>query len=132
MSAALWIGAASGLISSALDFFDGDKKREAELLLKQVDNVQAQAMAQIAANAEQAKHSSIFVAGARPFLLWVCGAALAIDFILRPLTSWACMIWWQHIPALPSLVSENLWELMMGLLGLAGLRTFEKVKGVAR
>lgn len=132
MSAALWIGAASSLISSALDFFDGDKKREAELLLKQVDNVQAQAMAQIAANAEQAKHSSIFVAGARPFLLWVCGAALAIDFILRPMTSWACMIWWPHIPALPSLVSENLWELMMGLLGLAGLRTFEKVKGVAR
>jgi hypothetical protein len=42
------------------------------------------------------------------------------------------MIWWPHIPALPSLVSENLWELMMGLLGLAGLRTFEKVKGVAR
>lgn len=132
MSAALWIGAASSLISSALDFFEGDKKREAELLLKQVDNVQAQAMAQIAANAEQAKHSSIFVAGARPFLLWVCGAALAMDFIIRPMTSWVCMIWWPHIPALPSLVSENLWELMMGLLGLAGLRTFEKVKRVAR
>lgn len=132
MSAALWIGAASSLISSALDFFEGDKKREAELLLKQVDNVQAQAMAQIAANAEQAKHSSIFVAGARPFLLWVCGVALAMDFVARPLASWACAIWWPHIPALPSLVSDNLWELMMGLLGLAGLRTFEKVKRVAR
>ena len=132
MSAALWIGAASSLLSSALDFFEGDKKREAELLLKQVDNVQAQAMAQIAANAEQAKHSSIFVAGARPFLIWVGGSALALDFIARPLTSWAFAIWWPHIPALPSLVSENLWELIMGLLGLAGLRTFEKVKGVAR
>lgn len=132
MSAALWIGAASSLIFSALDFFDGDKKREAELLLKQVDNVQAQAMAQIAANAEQAKHSSIFVAGARPFLLWVCGVALAMDFVVRPLASWCFAIWWPHIPALPSLVSDNLWELMMGLLGLAGLRTFEKVKGVAR
>ena len=132
MSAAVWIGAASTLLSSALDLFDGDKKREAELLLKQVDNVQAQAMAQIAANAEQAKHSSLFVSGARPFLIWVCGVALAMDFVIRPLTSWGFAIWWPHIPALPSLVSENLWELMMGMLGLAGLRTFEKVKGVAR
>lgn len=132
MSAALWIGAASSLLSSALDFFEGDKKREAELLLKQVDNVQAQAMAQIEANRVQAQHSSLFVAGARPFLIWVCGVALAMDFVVRPLTSWAFAIWWPHIPALPSLVSENLWELMMGMLGLAGLRTFEKVKGVAR
>lgn len=132
MSASLWIGAASSLISSAMDFFEGDKKREAELLLKQVDNVQAQAMAQIEANRVQAQHSSLFVAGARPFLIWVCGVALAMDFVVRPLTSWAFAIWWPHIPALPSLVSDNLWELMMGMLGLAGLRTFEKVKGVAR
>jgi hypothetical protein len=115
-----------------MDLFEGDKKREAELLLKQVDNVQAQAMAQIEANRVQAQHSSLFVAGARPFLIWVCGVALAMDFVVRPLTSWAFAIWWPHIPALPSLVSDNLWELMMGMLGLAGLRTFEKVKGVTR
>lgn len=132
MSTAAWITAASGLISSALDLFDGGKKREAELLLKQVENVQAQAMAQIEANRVQAQHSSLFVAGARPFLLWVCGGAIALDFIVRPLTSWGFAIWCPQIPALPSLVTDNLWELMMGMLGLAGLRTFEKVKGVAK
>lgn len=132
MSATAWITAASGLLSSALDLFDGGKKREAELLLQQVENVQAQAMAQIEANRVQAQHSSLFVAGARPFLIWVCGLALGLEFIARPLTSWAFQIWWPHIPALPSFVTDNLWELIMGMLGLAGLRTFEKVKGVAR
>lgn len=127
MSAAAWIGAASSLISAALDFFEGDKKREAELLLKQADYVQAQAMAQLEVNKAEAAHESLFVAGWRPAIGWVCALAIFADFVLRPMFVWISG-WYPNMPIFPSLISDNLWELMAGMLGLSGLRTFEKVK----
>ena len=127
MSAAAWITAASSLLGSALDMFDGDRKRQAELLLKQADAVHEQTMAQIGVNRQEAAHDSLFVAGARPFILWVCGVAIAMDFIVRPLLAWLAFFF-PEMPAMPSLISDNLWELMAGMLGLSGLRTFEKTK----
>lgn len=70
MSAVGWIGAAAELLGSALDIFDGDRKREAELLLKQADNAQAQVMAQLEVNKAEAAHESLFVAGWRPAIGW--------------------------------------------------------------
>ena len=93
MSAAAWIGAASSLISAALDLFDGDRKREAELLLKQVDNVQAQAMAQLEVNKVEASHESLFVAGWRPAIGWVCALAIFSDFVLRPVMVWISVLY---------------------------------------
>ena len=129
MSAAGWISAAAGLIGSALEIFDGDKKREAELLLKQVDNVQAQAMAQLEVNKVEAAHESLFVAGWRPAIGWVCALAIFSDFVLRPVLVWLSG-WYPGVPVFPSLISDNLWELMAGMLGLSGLRTFEKTRKV--
>ena len=127
MSAVAWITAASSLLGSALDFFDGDKKREAELLLKQVDNVQAQAMAQIDLNKVEAAHDSLFVSGWRPAIGWTCALAIFSDFVMRPYMIWASG-WYPGLPVFPSLISDNLWELMAGMLGLSGLRTFEKTR----
>lgn len=127
MSAAAWITAASGLISSVLDLFDGGKKREAELLLKQVDQVHAAAMAQLEVNKVEAGHESLFVSGWRPAIGWTCAFAIFSDFCLRPLMVWASG-WYPSIPIFPSLISDNLWELMAGMLGLSGLRTFEKTR----
>lgn len=129
MSAAAWIGAASSLISAALELFDGDKKREAELLLRQVDNVQAQALAQLEVNKAEAAHDSLFVAGWRPAIGWVCALAIFSDFVLRPVMVWLSG-WYPGMPVFPSLISDNLWELMAGMLGLSGLRTFEKTRKV--
>lgn len=131
MGAATWITAASSLIGSVLDLFEGDKKREAELLLKQVENVQAQAMAQIEVNRQEAGHESLFVAGWRPAIGWVCAMAIFSDYVLRPFMVWASA-WYPGMPVFPSLISDNLWELMAGMLGLSGLRTFEKTKNAAR
>jgi hypothetical protein len=127
VSAAAWITAASGLISSALDLFDGGKKREAELLLKQVDQVHSAAMAQLEVNKIEASSSSLFVSGWRPAIGWTCAFAIFSDFCLRPLMVWASG-WYPSIPIFPSLISDNLWELMAGMLGLSGLRTFEKTR----
>ena len=84
----------------------------------------------------EAASSSVFVAGWRPAIGWVCGAALAWQFVLEPLLSYligvASGIWHFTVPALPKLDSTQLYPILMGMLGLGGLRTYEKVQGVAR
>jgi hypothetical protein len=87
---------------------------------------------QLEINKEQAKHPSVFVAGARPFLLWVCGVAFAWQFIGQPMTNWAFLIWQPATPVPPSLDIGPLMSLTLGMLGLGGLRTYEKRLGVAR
>lgn len=81
-------------------------------------------------NKQEATNASVFVSGWRPMIGWVCGAALASQYIARPLLQWAFTMAHQPLPALPG-IDDNLWQLMFGMLGLGSLRTFEKVKGVA-
>lgn len=87
---------------------------------------------QLAINQEQAKHSSIFVAGARPFLLWVCGVAFAWQFIAQPIVQWGFTLWAPGVAWPPPLDIGPLMSLTLGMLGLGGLRTYEKRLGVAR
>jgi len=82
-------------------------------------------------NKTEASSDSLFVAGWRPGIGWVCALALAFQYLVRPLATWASGIWWPGMPALPGLDS-SLWELMFGMLGLGGLRTIEKTKGVGK
>lgn len=81
-------------------------------------------------NAVEAANSSVFVGGWRPFIGWVCGAALAYQYVLSPIILWVAGMAHIVIPPPPRL-DGSLWELMFGMLGLGGLRTFEKIKGVA-
>jgi hypothetical protein len=86
---------------------------------------------QIDTNKEEAKNPNVFVSGWRPFIGWVCGVSLGYTYIGYPLLLWASATWF---PALnvPKLVNDGmLYELLFGMLGLGGLRTFEKWKGVA-
>lgn len=80
-------------------------------------------------NKAEAASGSLFVAGWRPFVGWVCGAALAFQYLVRPILTAAASVF--HAPdfVLPSL-DDNLWQLMLGMLGMGGLRTFEKLNGV--
>lgn len=86
---------------------------------------------QIDTNKTEAGSPSVFVAGWRPFIGWVCGAALVYQYLLRPLLAWGFAIAGHPMPVMPGL-DDTLWELLFGMLGLGGLRSFEKVKGVAR
>jgi hypothetical protein len=86
---------------------------------------------QVELNKIEAAHRSVFVAGWRPFIGWICGAALAWHFIGHPLLAWANALFGQP-PAIPPLLDDGaLMELVLALLGLSGLRTFEKVRGRA-
>jgi|TARA_E500000178_G_scaffold229668_1_gene226284 hypothetical protein len=75
-------------------------------------------------NKIEAQHRTIFVAGWRPFIGWVCGVALAYNFILRDLLVW--FIGPEQVP--PALQMEHLMTVLIGMLGLGGMRTFEKFK----
>jgi hypothetical protein len=85
-------------------------------------------MAQIEVNREEAKSASIFVAGWRPMIGWVCALSLAYQYLGRAiLTAIFDAAGWR-MPYLPGL-DEHLWELMFAMLGIGGLRTIEKMSG---
>lgn len=82
-------------------------------------------------NKTEAQHGSIFVAGWRPAIGWVCALALAFQYLVRPFWIWSLGVWMPGVPIPPSL-DGMLWELVFGMLGMGGLRSVEKFKGVAR
>ena len=86
------------------------------------------AKAQIEVNRAEAASSSLFVAGGRPFVIWVCGAAMANDFIVRPFALFTASILRISGATWPSLDMQSLMPLLLGLLGLGALRTYEKVQ----
>ena len=89
-------------------------------------------MAQIEINKVQAQHRSRFVAGARPFLLWVCGFGFLMAFIVNPLIEFVTVTPVGMEAKLINMPMAQMLELTLGMLGLAGLRTIEKIKGVAK
>ena len=84
------------------------------------------AKAQIAVNQAEAANQSVFVAGPRPFIMWVCAVALAYTYVLAPAAVFVAQLWGVVPPKLPVLDS-NLYELMLGMLGLGAMRSWEKV-----
>ena len=83
-------------------------------------------------NKIEAAHKSVFVAGWRPFIGWVCGLALAYNFILRDLMVWGLALTAAGTPPPPPLHLDVLTTILYALLGLGGLRTFEKLQGRTR
>ena len=84
---------------------------------------------QIAVNMKEAEHPSVFVSGARPAAMWVCVAGFGYNFIIFPLLSWASLnLSWQVPPVIDSTIMMNL---LFGMLGLAGFRSYDKKNGVA-
>lgn len=87
---------------------------------------------QLEINQTQAQHGSVFVAGARPAIMWICGIALGWNYILQPILNWTVFIAGVDIAAAPELDTSELTTILLGMLGLGGLRTYEKRLGVAR
>jgi len=82
-------------------------------------------LAQVELNKIEAAHRSIFVAGWRPFIGWVCGVALAENFVIFPIIK----LFTEQVPVMDT---ESLMKLVIAMLGLGGLRTYEKLKGVSK
>lgn len=111
---------------------DPEKKREAEMELLRMasEGELKQVIAQLEINAREAAHPSVFVAGWRPFFGWAGGAGFIYATILQPMLAWLAGIRGWPVP--PTLNLDLLWVVVTGLLGIGGLRTFEKTKGVSK
>jgi len=88
-------------------------------------------LAQNRINEAEAKHKSMFVAGWRPFIGWVCGIGLMWSFLVRPIFNWIISIAGLDITGLPALDMGAIMQLVTAMLGMGALRTYEKMKGVA-
>ncbi|WP_370153664.1 portal protein [Ferrovibrio sp.] len=82
-------------------------------------------------NQVEAGHRSVFVAGWRPAVGWLCAAGIGWAWIGHPLFLWAAALWFPGA-APPAIETDGLLELVLALLGMAGLRSFEKVTGRAK
>jgi hypothetical protein len=113
-------------------FPDPEKKREAEMELFRMaaDGDLKQTIAQLEINAKEAAHPSLWVAGGRPFFLWIGGAGFGYAVLLQPLLAWFASIKGWPTPPLPDV--ELLWVVVSGLLGISGLRSVEKIKGATK
>jgi hypothetical protein len=88
-------------------------------------------LAQLDINKTEAAHRSIFVAGWRPFIGWSCGIALAWTYVVTPILHFI-LAQTGHLVELPAMDMSQMMPVLMGMLGLGGLRTFEKFKKVSR
>lgn len=107
---------------------DPAQKAQAEQALR--DSLQKWDADQTQVNAAEAVSTSLFVAGWRPAIGWVCAAALLYEYVAVPISVWLGFVFGHPIPKPPTL-DDTLWQLMFGMLGMGGLRTLEKMKGVA-
>jgi hypothetical protein len=85
---------------------------------------------QMNVNAIEAANPKLFVSGWRPFIGWVCGSALAFQLVLGPMIVWGSILA-KHPVSPPVMQTELLTTLLIGMLGLGGMRTVEKLNGVA-
>lgn len=117
-----------GPVTSLLDKFieDKDQKNQIAFELATLAERHAQVLAegQLAVNKVEAAHKSLFVAGWRPAIGWICGLSLLYSTLISPVIS----IWY----VVPEVDSSLLTPVLMGMLGLGALRTVEKTKGVER
>jgi phenylpyruvate tautomerase PptA (4-oxalocrotonate tautomerase family) len=123
-------------VSNILDKVVEDKDQKAklahEIATMAERHAQELARGQIEINKEEAKSRNIFIAGWRPFVGWTCGLALFWHFLGLPVTLFVTGWFDLQHPPLPEFDMQSLMTVLLGMLGLGGMRTFEKFKGVSK
>ena len=107
---------------------DPNAKIAAEAALRQ--DLQSWDKNQSETNTAEAANTNLFVSGWRPMIGWVCALALAYQYLFCPLGMWIATSLHLAVGNPPKL-DDSLWQLMFGMLGMGGLRTFEKIQGVS-
>lgn len=87
---------------------------------------------QVEVNKVEAGHASVFVAGWRPGCGWLCVLGIGWSLLIQPIYVWAAIVF--NLPGadMPKINTDGLFELIFAMLGLGSLRSYEKIKGVAR
>lgn len=123
----------AGIVEGLSEVFDdfhmsGEEKADAKLKLTEV--LQKPHILQAMANIEGAKHKSVFVAGWRPAIGWTCAIGIFYQFLILPFAGLIATFVAPEV-TLPAIAASELMTLTMSLLGLGGLRTYEKIKGIS-
>jgi hypothetical protein len=125
-----------GPVTGILDKFIEDKDQKAalahEIATMSERHAQELAKGQLEINKAEAASGSVFKGGWRPFIGWVCGIAFAYHFVLQPFIVFGVTTAGVEIPELPSFDMGSLMTVMMGMLGLGGLRSYEKKQGLTK
>ena len=123
------------LVGDVLDRFFPDKEKaeqaKREIESRFTDHLAKIDLAQLEVNKEEAKSRNVFIAGWRPFIGWTCGLALCWTYILQPIAQFV-LAQTGHLIDLPGLDMSAMMPVLLGMLGLGGLRSFEKFKGVSK
>jgi hypothetical protein len=120
------IGAVADLAHDVIGRLFPDKSEQERQQLAAVLQV---VQGQLDTNRAEAQSQSMFVAGWRPFVGWVCGTGFGVQFVIGPLCEWVAGLA-GHPIKFPPMDVATMMPLLFGLLGLGGMRTFEKVQGV--
>lgn len=126
------IGPATELIGKFVEDKDQKNKLAHEIATMAEKHALEMAKGQMAINAEEAKHRNIFVAGWRPFIGWTCGVALFAHFILFPSADVITAYLGYDPVSYPAFDMDSLMTILLGMLGLGGMRSFEKYKGITK
>jgi hypothetical protein len=126
------IAPVSALLNKFIPDADERAKLAHDIATMSQKHAQELAKGQLEINKEEAKHRSLFVAGWRPFLGWILAAAMGWHFVFAPMTMFICSYAGVVIPELPVFDMDSLMTVLLGMLGLGGLRTAEKIKGITK
>jgi len=122
------IGAVADLAKTAIEKIWPDKtEQEKAQIAAAVQIVQGQ----LDINKVEAANTSVFVSGARPFIMWVCGFAMAYAAILEPMARFLATVVYHYAGSFPAIDTTLTLQVLLGLLGLGGLRSLDKFNGVA-
>ena len=126
------IGPATKLLGKFIEDKDTKNKLAHELATMAERHAQELAKSQTEVNKAEAQSRHWFVASWRPFIGWTCGIALMWHFVLSQFILFFATMFGFDLPALPEFDMGSVMTVLMGMLGLGGLRTFEKYKGMTK
>ena len=122
----------SNLLDKAIPDQDLKRKLSHEIATMSEKHAQQLALAQIKVNAAEAASGSLFKGGWRPCIGWICGIAFGYHFVLQPVIIFVVALIGIEIPELPEFDMGTLLTVLGGMLGIGGLRTYEKQKGLTK
>ena len=121
----------TGLLDKFIEDKDQKNKLAHEISTMAERHAQELAKGQLEINKAEAQRRNIFVAGWRPFIGWTCGVAMAYNYVIHPIMIFV-LAQLDYLVALPALDLGEMMPVLMGMLGLGGLRSFEKYKGISK
>jgi hypothetical protein len=126
------IGPVSGILDKVIPDSDMKAKLAHEIATMSDNHAQQALLAQLEINKAEAASGSLFKGGWRPFIGWTSGVAFAYHFVLQPLLVFVLTASGVDLPDLPEFDMSTLLTVLGGMLGIGGLRSYEKTKGLTK